>query len=70
MGHHEDSGLRVTITDHGGGLITRWVTVAEVVEPDGERRVRIEASDELPNWDALGLLAFAAHEQTRSHDDH
>lgn len=66
---NEDSGLTVTVEDQEGGLITRWITVAEVIETDGERTLRIEASEGLPNWDALGLLAFATHEQTHGWED-
>lgn len=65
----EDSGLTVTVTDCDGGLVTRWIAVAEVVDTDGERTLRIEASEGLPNWDALGLLAFASHEQAHGRDD-
>ena len=59
----DDPGLTVTITDNQGALIIKWVTVAEVVETDGERSLRIEVSDEMPTWDVLGLLGFATQVQ-------
>ena len=64
-----DPGLTVTIADNKGGLITKWVTVAEVVETNGERGLRLEASDGMPTWDVLGLLGFATQVQFQDGDD-
>ena len=55
----DDPGLTVTITDQRGGLVTRWIAVAEVVDTDGDRVLCIETSEDLPNWDVLGFCAFA-----------
>ena len=40
----DDSGLDVTITDTDGGMVTRWVLVAEVIDTDGGDSLRIKAS--------------------------
>ena len=64
----DDSGLTITVTDQRGGFITRWIAVAEVVDTDGDRMLCIETSEDLPNWDALGMLAFATGEQLNGGD--
>ena len=63
---NEDSGIDVTITDRDGGMVTRYVAVAEVIEPDGTESLRIRMSPGLAEWDALGMLHFTtAHTADR-----
>lgn len=55
---NEDSGIDVTITDTDGGMVTRYVVIAEVIDPDGTESLRIRMSTGLAEWDALGMLHF------------
>lgn len=56
----DDSGLAVTITDTDGGMVTRWVLVAEVIDTDGSYSLRITSSPGMSQWDQLGMHTFAA----------
>ena len=56
----DDSGLDVTITDTDGGMVTRWVLVAEVIDTDGSDSLRITSSPGMSQWDRLGMHTFAA----------
>ncbi|WP_040281347.1 hypothetical protein [Tessaracoccus massiliensis] len=53
-------GLDVTIADTDGGIVTRWVAVAEVIDTDGGESLRIKTSPGLSQWDQLGMHTFAA----------
>lgn len=53
------SGLTTTIEDEDGGLITKWILVAEVADTDGGQSIRVTASENLSTWDGLGLLTYA-----------
>ena len=39
--------------------VTRWVSLVEVIDPDGERALWCLTPDEMRAWDTLGLLTFA-----------
>lgn len=43
-----------------GGLVVRYVLVAEVVDPDGSESFRFRTSEGMADWTALGLLEWAA----------
>lgn len=55
----DDSGLQVTITDDDGGMVTRWVLVAEVIDVEGVESLRLTASPGMAQWDQLGMHHFA-----------
>ena len=53
-----------------GGLVVRYVLVAEVVDPDGGESIRFRTSEGMADWTALGLLGYAdAHLRNRAYDD-
>lgn len=59
-GENQDAGLDVSITDGDGGLVLRWVLVAEVIDEDGTESLRVRTTDGMAMWTQLGLLRFAA----------
>lgn len=58
-----DDHLDVTVRATDGSLVTRWVTVAEIITPDGTEALNIETSDGLAEWTMLGMLQFAINVQ-------
>lgn len=53
-----------------GGLVVRYVLVAEVVDPDGSESFRFRTSEGMADWTALGLLGYAdAWLRNRAYDD-
>lgn len=42
-----------------GGIVTKWLLIAETVGPDGERGLWTRTSDDLKPWESLGMLRFA-----------
>jgi hypothetical protein len=42
-----------------GELATKWICLAEVIGPDGERALRTMASEGLTAWESKGLLSEA-----------
>lgn len=60
----QHSDLADTFNEHAdGAMITRYVTVAEILNDDGERELYVLATPGLKAWDSIGLLAFALNEQ-------
>lgn len=57
---NQGAGLDVSITDGDGGLVLRWVLVAEVIDEDGTESLRVRTTDGMAAWTQLGLLRFAA----------
>lgn len=45
-----------------GSFVTRYVLVAEVIGPNGERSIWTETHEDAADWDTLGLLTYAAGE--------
>lgn len=41
-----------------GGIVTKWLLIAETVGPDGERRLWANMSDDLKPWELIGMLRF------------
>lgn len=60
MAGDDEPGLDVTITPTDGGIILRWVLVAEAIAPDGTESLWVRSTDGLKAWTQLGLLSFAA----------
>lgn len=56
----DGSGLNVTVADIEGGMVLRWVVVAEVIDNDGTESLRVHGSDGIASWTRLGLLEYAA----------
>lgn len=42
-----------------GNLVTRWIVLAEVIEPEGERALVTTRQEDMRAWDSLGMLTFA-----------
>lgn len=42
-----------------GELVTRWVAVAEVIDPNGDRCLRMFIPEGATAWDNLGMLTAA-----------
>lgn len=42
-----------------GGIVTRWVLVAESVGPEGDRGLWCQRSKDMHPWEFLGMLDFA-----------
>lgn len=42
-----------------GGIVTKWLLIAETVGPDGERGLWTRTSDDLKPWESVGMLRFA-----------
>lgn len=40
-------------------MVTRWVALAEVIGPDGERACYCLTPEDARAWDTLGLLTYA-----------
>ena len=53
------AALSQAITDQASGpLVTKWLTIAEVVMDDGERYLEMIRSPDLAMWDQMGMLNF------------
>lgn len=50
---------RETFGEIEGGLLTRWLTVAETVGPEGKRGVWVLRSADMLSYEYLGLLDHA-----------
>lgn len=46
-------------TECGSPLVTRWLLVAEVIDDDGAKTLRIISSPDVTHWDRLGMLQVA-----------
>lgn len=62
----DDEQMRTDITEaldavmrKHDSMLGKWLVVAEVWEPDGERVCWVETPEGQPVWDTLGLAAFA-----------
>jgi hypothetical protein len=44
-------------------MVTKWLTIAEVVDDDGSRWIRVLTNDGAKAWDNLGLLTFAVQSE-------
>lgn len=42
-----------------GGIVTKWLLIAETVGPDAERGLWTRTSDDLKPWESLGMLRLA-----------
>jgi hypothetical protein len=51
--------LVAALVDEAGSFVTKFVLVAEVIDPDGDRCVWCLGSDDLARWDSYGLLTEA-----------
>ena len=60
MSEEERRGLDVTIAPTDGGMVLRWVLVAEAIAPDGTESLWVKSTDGLKAWTQLGLFRFAA----------
>ena len=49
--------------DNDGGIVTKWFTVVEGVNPDGDRWLNFFWSDGLKTWDVKGMLHSALDSQ-------
>ena len=47
-----------------GGIVTKWVVLAELVTPDGQKAFMEVRSDQLVSWERAGLLYHALKEDT------
>jgi hypothetical protein len=43
---------------NGGGMVTKWVAMIEVIEPDGSTVLWTQVSDGVKSWDVEGMLSF------------
>lgn len=50
------SAIEEVFRDVEGGIVTKWVLIAETVGPDGERGLWAKGSDDLRAWEAIGML--------------
>lgn len=42
-----------------GDMVSKWVSIIEGINPDGERYLWILSDDDSMPWDRLGMLDFA-----------
>lgn len=42
-----------------GGIVTKWLLIAETVGPDAERGLWTRTSDDLKPWESAGMLRLA-----------
>lgn len=54
-----------------GGIVTKWLLIAETVGPDAERGLWTRTSDDLKPWESAGMLRLAqvTEEQAWRRDD-
>jgi hypothetical protein len=52
-----------------GEMVTKWVTVCEVIDTDGTRALRVMADQNATDWDVYGLLNYAAAMQGDDDDE-
>jgi hypothetical protein len=70
MTDHTDAISHVAqIIEHlePGGLVTRFIVVAEVIDANGDRGVWINANDGATRGDKYGLLVEALEEERAKH---
>jgi hypothetical protein len=56
---HGDLAGRLTAWEDGY-MLTKYLTVAEVIGRDGMRSVLLVTSREMKSWETLGMLGYAA----------
>jgi hypothetical protein len=54
LGHYADGWSNVE-----GGIVTKWIAIAEVVSPDGDKVYMEVSSDRIVSWERAGLLHVA-----------
>lgn len=54
------SDIERAIADRAdGAMVTKWLIIAEVIDENGERSLKLLADDEITTWDRLGMLQVA-----------
>lgn len=48
--------------DEIGGIVTKWIALADVMTPKGERLLRFITDDSLMSWEIVGMLKSAQTE--------
>lgn len=51
--------INAAVSEHEHGMVTRWVAVLEIIDGEGERAILTLASEDLRQWDSIGMLDFA-----------
>lgn len=54
-----DHVLADTLHRHDGSIVNRWIVLADVMDPEGERALVSLAQADMKPWDSLGMLEFA-----------
>lgn len=52
-----------SVSEHEGGLVTKWLALVESVGPNGERGIWTMTSEGLTQWDSVGLLQHGLHKE-------
>ena len=61
-----ESLLSVSVGMTGGGMVTRWNTIAEVIDENGEESLAFQASEGLAVWNSIGMIQFVERMMTAS----
>jgi hypothetical protein len=51
--------INAAIAEHERGMVTRWISLIEIIDGDGDRALLTTGSEDLRAWDTLGILEFA-----------
>lgn len=51
------------ILGEDGEMVTRWLTIVETIDSDGERGMWSLVPDDTKPWDTLGMLNFAIQQE-------
>ena len=68
MEYDPEHGIDVQVNDQRGGIITRWITIATILDRDGNEGLAVATSPDLSAWAAHGMLAMAKRMQ--DYDDY
>jgi hypothetical protein len=61
-----ENAVSSAVRDVDGGMVTKWVMLAEGIDEDGERALWLVANKDALSWDTIGMLHYAlALEQAR-----
>lgn len=50
--------ITAAVAEHEHGFVSRWVSLVEIIDDQGERAILTLASEDLRAWDSIGLLEF------------
>lgn len=65
-----DGALSDVFHQADGSVVNRWIVLADVLGPQGERALHVRSGPQLMSWDTLGMLEFARQAEQAALNEH